>query len=113
MDAFENIIGYETIKDELRELIDAKSYDKADEVLATMDSLTEFKDELSDLKRLNSLARNMGIRSTYFVVAVSLGLTSQIVPIPSSRTSTWRCKAARYRGSDMPTLYKHPTLRGG
>lgn len=40
-------------------------------------------------------------------------LTNLTVPIQSSHTSIWRCKAARYRVSVMPTLFKHPTRHGG
>ncbi|MCQ2396094.1 MAG: hypothetical protein MJ106_00140 [Lentisphaeria bacterium] len=68
----------------IRELIDAKSYDKADEVLATLDALTEFKEEISNLKRLNSLARNMGINETALAInhqrALNEAADLQLIP---------------------------------
>ena len=48
----------------IRELIKAKSFDKADAILATMSSLTEYRQDIDDLKRLLFLARTMGINET-------------------------------------------------
>lgn len=68
----------------IRELIDAKSYDKADEVLATMSSLAEFEEEINDLKRLNGLARNMGINETALAInhqrALNEAADLQLIP---------------------------------
>ena len=52
----------------VRELIQAKSFDKADAILASMNSLTEYQKELGDLKRLVHLARTMGINETALAI---------------------------------------------
>ena len=68
----------------IRDLIGAKSYDRADEVLATMEALTEYKDEINSLKRLNTLARNMGINETALAInhqrALNEAADIQLVP---------------------------------
>ncbi len=68
----------------VRDLINAHEYDKADEVLATLDALTEFKEEIDDLKRLNSLARNMGVNETALAInhqrALNEAADLQLVP---------------------------------
>ena len=48
----------------IREHIKAKSFDKEDAILATMSSLTEYRQDIDDLKRLLFLARTMGINET-------------------------------------------------
>ena len=48
----------------VRDLIKAKSFDKADKILATMSSLTEYRQDIDDLKRLVYLARTMGVNET-------------------------------------------------
>ena len=45
----------------VRELITARQFDKAEEILSTMDSLSEKRDEIAALRNLNALARDMGL----------------------------------------------------
>ena len=52
----------------VRELIKAKSFDKADSILASMNALTEYQAEIEDLKRLVFLARTMGINETALAI---------------------------------------------
>ena len=68
----------------IRDLIDAKEFDKADNVLATMDALTEYEEEIQSLKRLNNLARNMGVNETALAInhqrALNEAANIQLVP---------------------------------
>ncbi|MBR4125616.1 MAG: hypothetical protein IKR13_05385 [Victivallales bacterium] len=52
----------------VRDLIRAKSFNKADAILASMSSLTEYHDEIEDLKRLVFLARTMGVNETALAI---------------------------------------------
>lgn len=68
----------------VRDLISARNYDKADEVLSTMDALTEHQEEIQDLRRLNSMARNMGVNETALAInhqrALNEAANLQLVP---------------------------------
>ncbi len=48
----------------IRKLISNRKFSQAEEVLATMSSLTEYQKELDDMKRLISLSREMGGQET-------------------------------------------------
>lgn len=52
----------------VRDLISARKFDQADQLLATLDALTEHADEIRDLRRLNSLARSMGVNETALAI---------------------------------------------
>lgn len=52
----------------VRELIKSKSFDKADAILASMSALTEYKNDIDDLKRLVHLARTMGVNETALAI---------------------------------------------
>lgn len=68
----------------VRELITARQFDKAEEILSTMDSLSEKRDEIAALRNLNALARDMGLNETELAInrqrVLNEAATLQLVP---------------------------------